>query len=222
MTIVSAYTPNLDDKIHALKESLERYADNFVLIRHEPEQIETFSKDWPKNRKFYCTAQGGEFLDLMDNPPELICLIDADTIMQRRITAEELEEVTPDPGQFTVCLPCYPARKLLDSIKTLTSEEIKCNPKYIEFCGAMIIGYRQDWKELASHYKKLFPVMREKVPHHALTQWLISWIIQKHFMYKIAPENFANAMWYHGTRAKGNPLYIYDELVIFNHTKWIS
>jgi hypothetical protein len=214
MMIVSAYTPNLKDK--KLPEC--------HLIEHEPEEIETFSEGWPDNRPFYCTAQGGEFMNFIDHEG-IICLIDADTTIQRQPTEAEFSEFLPPRGQFTACLHSYPAIKLDESKNwLLPTQNIDVNPKYLEISAAMLIAHSDDWKRLREIYVNRFQEMKTKMRHHAMTQWLISWIIQKHFGLKLGPEWLHNAIWYRGTRAKliDGELFCQNKKVIFNHTKWID
>jgi hypothetical protein len=210
MTIVTAYTEGFNRK----------RAIGAIEIIHKPEDIETYDPDWPDNRPFYCTAQGGEFMNWI-NFEGIICLIDADTVIQRGITIDELNEILPEPGQFTACLHVWPAVKLCETSDWLIpTEEIEVNPKYIEVCGAMLIAHTSDWRKMKEIYVSMFKKMKTRMRHHAMTQWLISWIIQKHFSLKIGPDWLHNALWYNGTKAKmiGDNLYC-GKKVIFNHVK---
>ena len=192
------------------------------VIVHEPEQVETFSQDWPDNRLFYCTAQGGEFMNFVDYEG-IICLIDADTTIQRGITDSELVGITPKRGQFTACLHAYPAVKLHESRQwLLPTEDFVVNQKYIEISAAMLIAHSEDWKKMRDLYVRHFKVIKNKLRHHAATQWLISFLIQKHFSLKIGPAWLHNAIWYRGTKAEISKgmLVVRNTPVIFNHTKW--
>lgn len=224
MKIVSCYTPNLRPFVGPLKESLSKFAPDHLVIEHEPEAIKSFTPSWPRNRFMYCTAQGGEFLDLAEfQDGELICFIDADTIMQRPITEEELEIIRPEKGEFTANFVSYPPRSLNDVVKSLMcTSEVVSRDSYLELSAACLIAHKEDWIKLRDIYIPFFKSIRKNMGHHATTQWLISHIIQWRFNMKIAPDWFHNAEWYDGTRAKmeNTTLRVGRKDVCFNHTKF--
>jgi hypothetical protein len=140
------------------------------------------------------------------------------------MTEDELKEIIPVRGEFTACLHRYPAVKLEESKEWLLPvSDVKVNPKYIEICAAMLIAHSDDWSKMKDIYVPMFHKMKKIFRHHAMTQWIISWIIQKHFKLKIGPEWLHNAIWYGGTNAVfvGDKLKVKDKEVVFNHTKWI-
>lgn len=153
----------------------------------------------------------------------LICLIDADTTIQRQLTEKELIKITPKKGEFTACLNCYPSVRLHESKEwLLPTEDFTVNPKYIEISAAMLIAHSEDWKKMRDLYVSHFRDIKMKLKHHAATQWLISFLIQKHFSLKIGPDWLHNAIWYRGTKAelRKGVLTVHNNPVIFNHTKW--
>lgn len=220
MKIVSCYTPNFRPLVGPLKESLAKYAPDHLVIEHEPEAIGTFTMSWPRNRFFYVTAQGGEFLDLADfKDEEIICLIDADTIMQ----APFPEDIRPEKGEFIACYASYPPRKLNEAVKSLlTSNEVVSRDSYEEFSAAMLIAHKEDWQKLRATYVPMFKAMRRQMGHHATTQWIINHIIQWRFKLRIGPSWLHNASWYIGTEARYEnvTLRVGKKDVIFDHYKF--
>ena len=224
MKIVSCYIPNLYPQIGPMVDSLDRYAPDHIVIEHEAEKIRTFTLGWPKNRFFYCTAQGGEFIDLaFFRDGELICLIDADVIMQRAITEQELSEITPKRGEFTINFCSYPPRSLNDLTSSMMcTKEIVSRDSYLELGAAVMIAYKEDWEKLRDIYVPFFKSLRRSMWHHDATQWAISHILQWKFDVKIAPDWLHNAEWYDGTRAKVDnvTLRVGKKDVVFWHTKF--
>jgi hypothetical protein len=217
MKVISAYTPNLADKIKPLERSLKGF--DYQLIEHKPEEIESFRTDWPENRPFYCTAQGGEFMKWVDYEG-IICLIDADVIAQRKPTREEYKAFLPEKGEFTACQHAYPAVKLFESsiYKPCGLEK----EDFIEIGAALLIAHSSDWRRLREYYLHYFDLVTSVIKHHAATQWLISYIIQKHFKLKLGSELLHNASWYKATRTEtvNGKLLIDNIPVIFNHHKF--
>jgi len=134
------------------------------MIVHQPEELATYRKDWPKNRGFYCTAQGGEFMKWVDYDG-IICFIDADMHLQRLPTEQELKDFTPIKGQFSACLHAYPAIKLKDSGHYMPHE---IDPEeFIEVGAALLIAHSDDWKKLRENYLEYFPTVTKTINHHS-------------------------------------------------------
>lgn len=224
MKIVSCYTPNLRHLVNPMKESLKKFAPDHLVIEHEPEAIRSFNNFWPKNRFFYCTAQGGEFIDLAEfGDDEIICLIDADVVMQRELTMDEIMEIIPAEGEFTVNYCSYPPRSLNEvTASLLCSKEVVSRDSYLELGAAVMVAHKKDWEKLRDIYVPFFRSLRRSMGHHATTQWLISHILQWKFRVKMAPDWFHNAEWYAGTRAKMEnvTLRVGTKDVVFNHYKF--
>jgi len=218
--IVTAITPNLSQKVKTLERSLKKYGADYQVIIHRADQLESFRTDWPQNRPFYCTAQGGEFMKWV-NYSGIICFIDADMMLQRVPTPDEYATFLPEKGEFTACSHAYPPVKLFGS-SIYKPWGVEAEPSFIEIGAAMLIAHTSDWVKMREYYLHYFELITESMKHHATTQWLISYIIQKHFNLKIGAELLHNASWYRGSRAvyKNRHLEINGELVIFNHHKF--
>lgn len=224
MKIVSCYTPNLRPLVGPLVESLDKFAPDHLVIEHEAEVIRTFSLSWPRNRFFYCTAQGGEFIDLAYfRDDEIICLIDVDVVMQRELTMDEVMQLIPKDGEFTVNYCSYPPRSLNELTASLMcSKEVVSRDSYLELGAAVMIAHKKDWEKLRDIYVPFFKTIRRSMGHHATTQWLISHILQWRFQVKVAPDWFHNAEWYLGTRARreNTTLRVGRTDVVFDHKKF--
>lgn len=220
MKVITAITPNLSDKAQTLARSLKKHGADHQIIIHKPEELETFRTDWPLNRPFYCTAQGGEFMNWV-NYQGMICFIDADMSLQRIPTQAEYASFLPLPGEFTACPHAYPPVKLFESA-IYKPWGVDVDPEFIEIGAALLIADSSEWIKLRGYYLQYFPMITEAMKHHATTQWLISYIIQKHFKLKIGPEWLHNASWYQGSRAtyKNRVLELNGSPVIFNHHKF--
>lgn len=217
MLITTAYTPDLIGK-----------TGNIEPCRiYEPEELESYriqqENDFPQNRKKYSTPQGGEFIDWIDPDYDgLICFCDADVIQQREITPEEMKIIAPERGEFTACYNSYPPRLLKDAAKGLYPQSKPYRYKgYIEIQAGVLIGWSEDWRSMKNWYLYLYTVFCNDFKHHAMTQHLISWIIQESFKLKIAPDWLHNGYWLTGTKAhrKDGKMWT-DREVIFNHFKW--
>ena len=223
MKIVVKHTADLKDKIIPCVKSLHRHYDNYQVITFSPKKLATYCNDFPNNRSSYYTAQGGEFIEWVTGDDDVICLLDADTIMQRTMTEEEKWLMTPKEGEFLACYCSYPPATLDKAQRWLLCEkQIEVDKSYVEFCAAFLIATKRTWMALRDIYVHEFFELKKIMKHHAMTQWLINRIVQKHFTLKIMPDNIHNAEWYKGTMAILNEkqLFINDELVVFNHFKF--
>ena len=201
----------------------EYYGEHYLMRRSD---IFTFSKNYPKNRPNFVCPQGGEFIDLINcEDDDIIIQVDADTIMQRRITLAELEQLTPKDGQILALRGAKPTPTLYEVAKNLdfrNIDEFKIWNDHFEFAASFMVAKRKTFAMLKSLIIHYWPDILANCDHHAGIQWLISAVAETFLHVKILDNSFQCGEWYidFDTTVKNKELYYNDKLVLFNHTKF--
>ena len=187
-------------------------------------KIATYSPDYPKNRKGFVCPQGGEFIDYLDCASyDIIIEIDADTVMQRAITEQELECLIPDYNQIIAVNGANPPVTLAEVAKNLKFKDTPTlHDGDCEFAASFLVARAATFAELKDCVTLYWPMMLKICEHHAGIQWIISYLAHKFFDVKIIDSIYQCADWYikFDTTKKDKKLYYKDKLVIFNHTKF--
>ncbi len=237
MILTTQLTRDYYSKAQPLIQSVKRYwpgafkigAIGFHLhdAYHIPiDKVRTYRNNYPSNRPFFVTTQGGEFLDFMDVPDdEVIMCIDADCVMQRAFTEEEIKEFTPEIGQIIVTYPRKPPQALLEVSANLKFKHTDKFPDLdnFEFCGAFLVARADTFRRLADHVADRFDDLVEVNSHHAGIQFLISYVGYRYFDIKIVSNIYQVGDWYledYNFSHDGKKLLLDGECVVFNHTKF--
>lgn len=189
-----------------------------IFIAGKPESFRT---DWPKNRSYYASMQAGEFVDFIDCPEdEIIICIDADTIMQRSFTKEEISTIKArlKHNDILSVYGAYPPNTMLQVLKNIGYKDIDISHfsdrhewlGFPEFTASFMMAKKSIFRKLRDLYLVNFDEMTKITGHHAGTQWLINWVCYNHFKVGILPAKFQCGEWYDGADMMD---------VIFNHTK---
>lgn len=189
-------------------------------FRVEREDIPSYRVDYPKNRPGFVTMQNGDFAKYIDCPDEeIIICVDADTVMQRRMTEGEIKKVNKLINGFMSVSPNNPAQKLCDAIKNISGHDFKFEG--FEFTSSFLIAQKIVFWKIANIYNKMFDLLPMITDHHAGNQWLLSFIFREGEC-KILDPVFQCALWYTGfnTTTENGLLKVDGEIVIFNHTKF--
>ena len=217
------------------KEKFKLKYQYIKFLYMDENQVNTFRKDWPVNRKQFVCLESGEFLNLMDFKDEdIIIFVDLDMVMQRPMSDGEqklLENLKPNEiGMWYDHLPqvdllfyynqlkewanwsVEEAQKIFDGDWT---KMVKCNT-------GCVVGKVSAWKVIREHYVKNFMNVTDMFGHHSAGQWLLTWIVFRHLNIKFLPPDFHNAHWFHGTLARfeNSKLRVDDKIVLFAHTKF--
>ena len=247
MTVVVVCDQIYYEKAEALWASLLKYWKGRVCIlgiNFEPEHkvhgfeyarvpithLKSFIPDWPKNRNFYVSVEGGDFLDYFAfDPNEIIIKIDADMILQRPLNDKELQAIHNIQG-FGMSLSGSPAQTLREEFWRITDKSmgwVKNNfpgqwgaiPLYC--CGVIVARY-ETYKTLHIKWLAHTYLMSQCFSHHAASQWVFNWLVKGNV------TDLGNAFhcgdWFleMDVEDRGKQLYVDSELVAFNHTKFIE
>lgn len=244
MIITTQYTPEYAGKAAALSASLDQHwsgARALVEVGNRA-NVATFRKDWPRNRANYCCPQAGEFVDWIECPEdEIIICVDADTVMMRPFTPDELYRIARQlessdvlavlnaypPSTLRQVLYGYPGTELRDG-KQKPRTTLGCTVPFNEACdlfpafekwqgepeftASFLVARKRDFRRLATHYVRLFDNMTRLTGHHAGGQWLVNYVCREYLAVAILPPVYQCAPWYGG----GAP---HMHNVIFHHTK---
>jgi hypothetical protein len=205
------------------------YDGEYYLMKRS--DVKSFRTNFPKNRINYVCPQAGEFIgyipDIYDDT--VIIQIDSDILMQRSFTDEELKEIIPADNQILSVYGANPPTNLYDVCKNNLSftsvdkyEDLK---KFVEFTASIIIANRKSFRKLRDSYVNEFDELTSVCQHHAGGQWLINKIAYRDFDVKIINSKYQCAEWYiqFNTAVDNNyVLYLNNEVVIFNHTKYAN
>jgi len=200
------------------------YVGEYYLM--ERKNIYTYSSNYPKNRSSFICPQGGEFIDYLEcSDDDVIIQIDADTIMQREITDNELSELIPKENEIISVYCANPPQSLYQvalNLNFINSDNFKYLENFNEFTGSILIAN-----------KKTFTILRDKIisvwnefikinSHHAGIQWLISKITHENLKLKLLNNKYQCGAWYliFNTNIYNHKLYYNNEIVIFNHTQF--
>jgi len=239
--ITTQVTENYYEKTRPLFNSVNKYwKGRFVVgfIDFEPtdytgeyylmkkEDIFTYRTDYPKNRKDFVCPQGGEFIDYLDcKDDDVILQIDADTIMQREITEDELRELIPKEDEIISVMPANPQQtlyKVAENLKFDNLEQFKYLEIFDEFAGSILIGNKKTFEKLRDNIISEWGELIKVNSHHAGIQWLISKIVHEKLKLKLIDNVYQCGNWYikFNTSVFGHKLYLDDKIVIFNHTQF--
>ena len=200
----------------------------FVSIKN----VATYRNDYPRNRDDFVCMQGGEFIDYLNcDDDDLVIEIDADNIMQRPFTADELAAIVPERNQIIATYPANPPQSLHTVWKNL---RFKMNRSYTdllygvndrpEFCGAFLVARATTWRRLRGFVVNYFDTMvaANARGHHAGIQLLISAIAWRHFNVRVVGNHYQVGQWYKrfNTSVEDDKLLLDGEVVIFNHNKF--
>lgn len=197
--------------------------------------LPTYRANWPTNRPHYVCAEAGDFLDYFAfEPDELIIHIDADMVMQRKLTDEEMMELENAANLHTIqsTQSSYPAT-------TFAQEAAKLNPRhpsYVNemlffgelplFCAGFVVARAIQYRVIKEYYHRVFPKYMARFDHHAVGQLILNTFGRHPFhdiSTRILPGYWSAASWYKHQgeiEVRGNLLYCEDEVVIFNHNKF--
>lgn len=93
-----------------------------------------------------------------------------------------------------------------------------------EFTVSILIARVKTWKKLRDEYIRLFDQITKTFNHHASGQWLTAYIAHRDLEVKFLSSVFQCGRWYVGveTNVKNNQLCLDNEIVLFNHTKYLE
>ena len=200
------------------------YVGEYYLM--EKKNIYTYREDYPKNRASFVCPQGGEFIDYLNcNDDDVILEMDADTIMQREMTEEELLNLIPNEDEIISVMPANPLQTLYQVTKNLgftNSEELKYLEKFHEFAGSILIANKKTFIKLKDLIISEWDDMIKVNSHHAGIQWLISKVTHENLKLKLVDNMYQCGNWYikFNTSIFNYKLYLDDKVVIFNHTQF--
>jgi len=221
--------------IGKLDEGLElQYNDKFEYAFCALDHISTYRKGWPSNREFFVCAEGEDFSKWFKlDDDELIIHLDADMIMQRRLTQYELNQLIEiEEGEVGMSFSAFPAVSLREEVYKLKprrgydkiNKDFEGNLGWITIsCTGMIVAKANTYRELSKYYIQEFDKMIGNFDHHAGGQWLLNYIVKRYGFNLIDLGNrIHNASWFIDTltEEKNDQLYYLDSLVAFNHTKF--
>lgn len=244
MILTSQMTADYYLKAKPLLESIKRFwHDRFVLgcigfiptdfddewFHVEREDIPSYRVDYPKNRPSFVTMQNGDFAKYIDCPDdEIIICVDADTVMQRGLTRNEIDYIghVLQWHYLLSVYPNYPAQTIKEAAdntridwQIATALFPKADEKTYEFTTSFLIAKKWKFIETAEIYNNQFLKLKTLTDHHAGNQWLLSLLNSNHFP---LPPIYQCASWYTGfdTTTENGILKVNGETVIFNHTKF--
>jgi hypothetical protein len=200
------------------------------------ENLISYREGFPKNQKNrtnYVCAEGGEFLEhfKLDDKDHIIH-IDADMILQRPFTKEELNTINNlKHGEVGASYTSEPTMTLLDEaprlnpIKpTLELLNVFPHPPFEPlFCAGLIACTVKTYREVIfRHYQNNLDKAMSCFDHHAAGQWLMNYIVYKHAKFVDLGRTFHHGDWFIGSdkQEKDNKLLYKGEVVLFNHHKF--
>lgn len=192
----------------------------------EKKNIYTYRIDYPKNRENFVCPQGGEFIDFLNcNDDDVIIQIDADTIMQREITNDELINLIPNENEIISVYCANPPQSLYQVAKNLdfiNFEDFKYLEKFDEFAASILVGNKKTFMKLRDLIISEWDEMVKVNIHHAGIQWLISKVTHENLKLKLVDNVYQCGNWYikFNTSVFNYKLYLDDKIVIFNHTQF--
>lgn len=192
-------------------------------FRIEHDQVKSYRENWPKNRPGFVTMQNGEFNQYIDcDDSELIIQLDADTIMQREATMDEIELFNQaSNGSYLLAVrSSNPPTNLTDALINLGGPRIDQYKDGLEWTNSFMIATasRFEWMNILCN--GFMDWMTTLTDHHAGIQWLPN-VAMPQSMVKILPPTIQCASWYNtfDTTTEDGILKYKGEVVLFNHTK---
>lgn len=197
-------------------------------------KLTSYKTNWPVNRPFYACAEGGEWLDSFHfADDEVIIHLDADFIMQRPFTADELTYFSEEVRQYVVYgnyhayPPCSLREEFYKLIPELSIEKAKkklfpgdwSKPM---FSAGFVCMRAYTYKVLSNAYLRYIGDAQALFGHHAAGQWLMNWIVATRLGFVELSPAIHNAIWYQDTPCyeRAGQLWYKDQPVLFNHTKF--
>ncbi|MFH2047791.1 MAG: hypothetical protein ABIK92_21910 [Pseudomonadota bacterium] len=186
---------------------------------------------WCRNRKDYISLEGGEFLNLFDfKDDDLVINSDVDMVMMRPMTSNELSWLNRlDNQSIALALDENAKIDLYDSQYISSPELRKAFPPQKEetywthYCGVMA-GYVPAWKKLHDNFKFYYKEIRNIVPHHAIGQWTINYVLHTFGGIEQLPRGLHEAPWWNGNKSlmldKKGKWYWKNVEVCFLHHKF--
>lgn len=167
-----------------------------------------------------------EFYRFSDD--DLIIFMDVDILMQRPFTKREMRIMEQlHPEKIMLAPDSFPKVDLFSPNYICTPElnkaiEIRVDdPYYVYNCGVMV-GRGSAWKMLYKDFKPHYKMTKQIVPHHAIGQWTINYILQTCRNLEELPPAFHEAPWWTGNvvKEKDGVYYKADQMVCFLHHKF--
>lgn len=237
--ITESYYRKCGDFFNSIKENWDgRFVVGFVdfiptdyngeYYIMERKKIDTYRVNYPSNRIDYVCPQGGEFIPYINcTNDDVIIQIDADTIMQRKFTNEELLNIIPKENEFISVYGANPPNNLYQvtkNLKFINSDKYKHLENVLEFTPSFLVAKKTSFLNLRNEIINIWDDFIKINSHHAGIQWVISKIVNEKFKIKIVDSKYQCAEWYidFKCRKHNNQLYINNELVIFNHNKFLK
>lgn len=225
MILTSQYTEDYAHKAVALEKSIQDMP--YMLARFNPIVLKSYRTTWPTNRKSFATAQCGEFLDFFGfdklDDEEIIICVDADSVMNRPFTTEELSVIESMLEKYDVLsvYGAYPPTPLINVLENLDAdpkqtERWHCEVEWYdrgEFTTSFLIAKKKNFARLRKWYLHYFDKMTELTGHHAGCQWLANWIVVTKMSVGILGKQYQCGSWYDGCTEKD------AQEAVFNHTK---
>lgn len=200
------------------------YRGEYYLMKRE--DIGTYRTDYPKNRTDFVCPQSGEFIDYLDcTDDDVIIQIDADSIIQREITDAELLTLIPKENEFITVYGANPPNNMYvvtQNLGFVDPEQFKYLEDLPEITPSFIVGKKKTFSDLRdvilSEWEKFIKINS----HHAGIQWITSKLIHEKFKLKVVDNTFQCGDWYlsFNLSVRNNRLYLNDDMVLFNHTKF--
>jgi hypothetical protein len=206
-----------------------------IEVFHMPiELVQTRKNNFPSNRPKYICLESGEFLDFIryDNG-DIIVNPDADMIMQRPFTSEEIQMLENfEHGDIGMTYGNNPQVTMLEDINNI--KPILSIPEINKlFTGnwsnksamtaGVVVARASTWKAIRELYVSSFDNMTKCFDHHAGGQWLLNWIANEKLKFVHLPESFHNGDWFNNkdTYEEDGYLFMNDgTMILFNHTKY--
>jgi hypothetical protein len=200
--------------------------DNIISVNVDYKKCRFSSRNNLTNRKNYVCLESGEFINFYDfNDDDVLILTDYDIVMQRLFNDNEIEILNNLPNdKFALNLDCYDGSTLHNlnylGINNFLND---VDPSWKIYNAGVQAAKISAWKILFNEWVKLSDYIFEKCTHHAAGQLLFNYIVQKNNMVYEMPASFHNANWFNGSLSniKNGRLVIKDNIVLFNHHKWL-
>jgi hypothetical protein len=140
--------------------------------------------------------QNGNFakLDCTLSDNDVICFTDCDIVMQRPFSEEEIKmlEHWPD-ATFGIGWNANPGDTLREEIQRInvSHHQLSVLNRYEGWenmgcynCG-VVVAKAKDWRALFAIFCKEFDLFYRTFPYKSSIQWLICWIVQRHFKHQL-------------------------------------